>query len=304
LAIPPLQGLDGATPPPAGDIANSVVTGTFSAVGPGIAVAFRGAFNVAIYATLNDPLTTTEGSTAATVTSGAALQKGAAINSTLVPAGSTVASIAVNAITIALPTISLECSYQAGSNILTGIPPQTNAVNSIDYLVGATIISADYPVGTKVISVGSEPGPRCAGLFVGGTLVLSQNAINGSAPAGSPVGGSGANRVLFTLGPASITGGTDANAAFSGSGIGFAATVELQRSFDGGSTWVTANIGGAGQLAQYNVGTPVSFFAGDPERGVTYRLNCIAYTPTANITLNYRMSTTGQAAETLSIATI
>lgn len=71
------------------------------------------------------------------------------------------------------------------------------------------------------------------------------------------------------------------------------ASVQVERSFDGGTTWVVAGVGGGGQQAVYS--TPnqdVSIVANEPERGVIYRLHCTAYTSGS---VNYRFSTTSSA---------
>ena len=70
-------------------------------------------------------------------------------------------------------------------------------------------------------------------------------------------------------------------------------TVRLERSFDGGTTWIVAGVGGAGQQASWNTGADVSVVADEPEMGVLYRLNCTAH---AAGTINYRLSTTGLGA--------
>lgn len=80
------------------------------------------------------------------------------------------------------------------------------------------------------------------------------------------------------------------------------ATVRLERCFDGGTTWVVCGIGGAGQQAVWS--TPnqdVSVVAGEPERGVLYRLNCTVYT---SGTINYRLSTSGGAALSLAVGSV
>lgn len=74
------------------------------------------------------------------------------------------------------------------------------------------------------------------------------------------------------------------------------ATVRLERSFDGGTTWIVAGVGGSGAQAVWN--TPnqdVSVVYDEPELGVMYRLNCTVY---ASGTVNYRMSTTGGTSTT------
>lgn len=90
---------------------------------------------------------------------------------------------------------------------------------------------------------------------------------------------------------ANVTSGTDNAAVFDG-GV-YSGTVQLERSFDGGSTWIICGVGGGGQPAVYTAGTMVSIVASEPERGMLYRLNCPAYT---SGTINYRLSTSSPAA--------
>ena len=63
----------------------------------------------------------------------------------------------------------------------------------------------------------------------------------------------------------------------------FVATVQLERSFDGGVTWLPLTAIG-GSLA---FTTPCSEIFEEPESNVDYRLNCTAYT---SGTVNYRLS--------------
>lgn len=78
------------------------------------------------------------------------------------------------------------------------------------------------------------------------------------------------------------------------------ATVRLERSFDGGTTWIVCGIGGSGQQAQWNTANQdVSVVIGEPEDGVLYRLNVTAF---ANGPINYRFSTTGGAGKSLAIS--
>lgn len=81
----------------------------------------------------------------------------------------------------------------------------------------------------------------------------------------------------------------------SGPNGNWTATVRLERSFDGGTTWIVCGVGGSGAQAIYTstgTGSDVSIVVGEPELGVMYRLNCTAYT---SGTINYRMSTTSPA---------
>lgn len=87
----------------------------------------------------------------------------------------------------------------------------------------------------------------------------------------------------------------------SGPNGSWAGTVRLERSFDGGTTWIVCGIGGAGQQASWTgvgANSDVSVVVGEPEKGVVYRLNCTAY---GSGTINYRLSATGQAALSMAV---
>lgn len=66
---------------------------------------------------------------------------------------------------------------------------------------------------------------------------------------------------------------TDFNVSLAGTFVG---TAQIERSFDGGTTWqpLTLDLGGA--VASFSV--PVSFSIREPESGVLYRWSCTAYT--------------------------
>lgn len=201
--LPP-AALPASGTPPTGDQANAVVTGSIAALGPTAPFVFWGAFNVAIWAQLNDSLTTAAASTTAAVTTVVGVAVGQAINSTLVPQGATVGSVG------SLTTITI-----AG---------------------------------------------------------------------------------LSTTQIAAIATGTDAAALFEPAVP--TATVRLERSFDGGVTWITCGIG-AGLPATFDLnalGGAVSIVVNEVERGCAYRLNCTAYSSGA---IQYRMSASGLMALTL-----
>lgn len=66
----------------------------------------------------------------------------------------------------------------------------------------------------------------------------------------------------------------------------FSATVKLQRSFDGGTTWLDVSKDADGNAASYT--SAVSLIANEPEDGgALIRLNCSAFT---SGTVNYRIS--------------
>jgi len=65
----------------------------------------------------------------------------------------------------------------------------------------------------------------------------------------------------------------------------FVATVQLERSFDSGSTWFVCSADGYGTAAAYTA--PFSVVAEENVNGTIYRLNCTAYT---SGTVAYRIS--------------
>ncbi len=75
--------------------------------------------------------------------------------------------------------------------------------------------------------------------------------------------GTGASAAIAVAGRFNITLGGFGNA-----------TVKIERSFDGGSTWHVASRDAAGAEATYTANA--SLVADEPETGVLYRLNCTA----------------------------
>lgn len=273
MGIPAPLGVSASGAPPANDRANAVVSGVFSAVGPGLPFAIFGPANASIWASATTTLTTTAGSTAATVASATGLAVGASVNSVNVPDGTTIGALAGTAVTLALPTITLYGLLLSNGQI-TGLP-------STSGLLGATV---------------TGPGLPGAGLTV--QAIAGSAAVQLSAPA-TPANPQGQQQPFqFQLTGSAVTGGADANATFTGASVTFSGTVQLERTFDGGSTWLPANIGGSGLMAQYSAGTPVNLAFGEPEQGVLYRWNCLNF---VSGPINYRISTTGAAAMSLSL---
>jgi hypothetical protein len=64
----------------------------------------------------------------------------------------------------------------------------------------------------------------------------------------------------------------------------FSATIAVQRSFDGGVTWLPLTLAGVA-TAQYTA--PCSEMIGNPEMGVAYRVACTSF---SSGTINYRIS--------------
>jgi len=65
----------------------------------------------------------------------------------------------------------------------------------------------------------------------------------------------------------------------------FVATVQLERSFDGGTTWFVCSSDSAGTTASWTA--PFSVVGEEPTPGVVYCLNCTDYT---SGTVTYRIS--------------
>lgn len=276
--------------PAAGDQANAVLSGVIAAIGPTQPFAFRGPMNLEIWASYNTALTTTAASLSATVASAGTIAVGSAINSANVPAGTTVGAIAGTAVTLAIPPITLLGRTNTAEAFIRDIPDTTG-------LLGAAVSGPGIPAGTTVIAIttASIPANNNRGRQNG---VVQ---ISATPTAAAPANTNAWRDAFFTYarnGNAITATGADANATFTGAAIVFSGTVQVERSFDGCATWLPCNFGAGGILAQYNAGTPVSATFGEPEKQVYYRLNCLAY---SSGTINYRISATGSAAESLSV---
>jgi hypothetical protein len=273
------------------------VTGQFTGVGPGIPISTFGPTNALAYASINTTLTVVAGSIAATLGSATGLANGASIYSPagLIPPGTTINGLSGTNFNLALPTLSLPGTLLANGQIV--------GLNTVAWLQGATVTGPGLPAAGLTVVSTQAPAPNPGGFPVAATfgdangLFLSGGTVQLSGTATPVSVRDGATQFFqFKLAAAGIpASGADANAIFTGAGITFNATIQLERSLDGGNTWVVTNAGGTGTLAQYSGATvtPISFTFAEPEEGATYRWNCIAYT---SGTLNYRISTTGGAA--------
>ena len=152
-----------------------------------------------------------------------------------------------------------------------------------------------------------QAGSATATVTNGALIAVGQSVVTDALPPGTTLASTGtvqiAGLTTVTLGGlsttqiASIAAGAQV-ATFVGVGITPVAEILLERTFDGGNTWVVAGIGGSGQPASYEFGSsaidnPVSVVASEPERQVGYRFNCVSYT---SGTIHYRLSCTGLAA--------
>ncbi len=297
MGIPAPIGVGAAGLPNKGDQANAVIAGVIAAVGPTKPFAVWGPMNLVIFGTKNTTLTTAAGSLAATVASATGLAAGDAIDSVNVPRGTTIGALSGTDVTLAPPPVTLPARFLSKDSVNVTLPPGSNVAS----LVGAAVtVPSDaegvvLPGGTTVASVvQADVAPNAEGQGgVPGIVALSAKPT--SVPAIDL--GKGWVPLEFAVGAAAIVaGGDDADALFMGGATPWSATIQLERSFDGGKTWIVCNSGGS--LAKWTGGSPVSLSFGEPERGVLYRLNCTAY---SSGTVNWRISATGQASLSLSV---
>ena len=247
MGLPAPVGVSWIGPPPAGDGANAVDSGSFAAIGPSKPVPILGRGNATLWAAYNSALTTVLGSLAASVAAIGAIAAGCGVKSSLVPPGTTIsADTGGNNITLALPTVQLQGVLNADGSI--------SGLGSTAWLAGAAVSGPNVPAGAIVAAIET---------------------------------------------PASFPASSQNEPVTPGVPIVFDATVQLERSFDGASTWLaTTNWDAAGGTAAVFTGNAsLPFF--EAEAGVYYRLNCTVYSAVSGVTLNYRLSATGGASRSL-----
>lgn len=295
MGIPAPIGLSASGLPNLGDQANAVVSGQITAVGPQPPFAFRGPMNLEIYASINTTLTTTAGSLTATVASATGLAVGSAINSANVPSGTTIGALVGTTVTLAPSPFTFFGTIDSSGKVTGQFPT--------DRILGATVTipsnneQVSIPVGTTVRSIVQSYIAATAN-SPGRPAIIQLSNVPSVLPTEN-------NQVPFLFAPTGnciTVSGADTAAIFTGVSVVFTGTVQIERSFDGGSTFILCNIG-AGTLAQFNAGTPVSLTFGEPEKNILYRINCIAYGSGEGSfnPINYRISQTGGAAESLAI---
>ena len=204
--------------------------------------------------------------------------------------------------------MGIPAGYGVGAS---GTPPSRDAANAVVSgtitAVGPTAPFAFYgpfnvvAYASITTTLTTTAGSNSASVASGTGLAIGNAIKVANVPYGTTwltfSGTSGTLAFPPGITTASVLAGADAAASFTGAAISFSGTIQLERSFDGGATWVVCNVGGTGTLAQWTAGTPISVVVGEPEKQVLYRLNCIAYT---SGTINYRISETGAAPLTLS----
>jgi hypothetical protein len=302
MGIPSTIGISASGQPNAGDQANAVSTGVLSAVGPSAPFAFRGPMNLALWASFVTSLATTAGSLSTTVGTAGAIAPGAAVKSTYLVPGTTVKTLSGTTAVLAPPPLTIPGVLLSNGQLT--LPPPTGPVGFATQLLGATVTlpsnasGITLPAGTIVEAIIQNDVPATSNPpYAGVPAILQLSTVPSNLPTIQ-------GQVMFQFAPTAnviATSATDNAATFTGAAIEFTGTVQVERSFDGGFTWLVCNVGSSGTLAQYSVGTPVNVTFGEPEKNVLYRLNCTAYTAVSGISLNYRISQTGGAAESLAI---
>lgn len=274
------------------DRANGLVTGTLAAIGAGKVLSVWGPFNVLVWGSVNTTLTIgAVGTNSGTVGAATNIAVGDSVNSTLVPPGTTVATIVGTTFTFGFPTQTWRGVITKGAAAIGFGATTLNGLldgQALSTLVGSTVRDPNgyFPTGTTVIAVGAN-----------GTSVVT------SVPPTSVPTTSDTVPIEFSLTANALVAGADTGATFTGATtpIGAATTsFQIERSLDGGATFVVANIGGSQQLAQFTaVIGPLSVAFGDPEANALYRINVTVYSASTNVTPNYRLSASGQAGMSL-----
>lgn len=293
MSVVPLRGVSASGKSPyADDFANGVLQGTIAGVGPTQPFSFYGTLNLWVWTEFTTSLQVTNGSLNGTVGAAGAIAAGASIRSSLLPPGAVVGSIAGTTPVFVLPTRTFSANSKSGSPTLSGLYDTT-------WLSGATVNGLGVTAGQTVVAI-----PTPAVIVPGNSMANVPGVVTLSANANVAPQNQQPTPFTFALASAGLTSGTDAAAVFTGAAIGLTGQVQVERSFDGGQTWIVANIGGAGALAQFSTATPVSIAFGEPEKETLYRLNCTALTGATGNALKFRMSATGQAATTIALQTL
>jgi len=292
VSVVPLKGVSASgVSPYTHDFANGVDQGVLSAVGPSKPFAFYGTLNLWVWTEFTTSLQVTNASLNGTVGAAGTIAAGAAIRSTVVPAGTVVQSITGTTPTLVLPVQTYFAKSIGGKPTLTGI-------YDTEWLAGASVSGLGFS-GATVLSIDTPSIIAAGQVGAGSPGSVTLNANSSAGPQNQQP-----TPYEFTLASAGLTSGTDNNAVFTGAGIGLTGQIQLERSFDGGQTWIVGNVGGSGALAQFSTATPVSVAFGEPEKETLYRLNLTALTPSAGYSLHYRLSATGQAATTIALQTL
>ena len=191
------------------------------------------------------------------------------------------------------------------SSSVSGAPPAGDRANAV--INGTLSAIGVTPVfsfagyfnlvmwGSVATTVTTTAGSATATVGSGTGIAVGQSISSANIPAGSVVAAISGTTLTIGLPAgstlANITAGTGTAITFSP--VAVSGTVRLERSFDGGVTWIPDTIQGGTTAMSFVDFSAVSQRILEPEQGVFYRLNCVAYT---SGTINYRISETGSRA--------
>lgn len=299
MGFPNTLGLNGFGTPADGDKATSVVSGSFVARGVSAPFSFYGDANFTLYCEIVDTLTTTHGSFTATVAGATAalITDGTAIRTSLFQNGTVFSVFSAGSGTLSFQPIYIYGNVTPLSDVVIGNFPTDGFFSNTD-LTGAAISGYGIQAGTTIAEILVHSN-QLFGIPAQNPNVASIRLSLPATAAYDPP-----KQTPLTIIPTSnMVPSSAVSSFFTGSSIAYVGSVQLEKSFDGGATWIVANIGppGSGAMAIYQNASCVSFSLFEPERQVQYRWNCTALTLTGTESIQYRISETGALNQTISL---
>ena len=191
-----------------------------------------------------------------------------------------------------------------GSSI--GTPPAGDQANAVlQGTITAIGPTASFPFyggfnvslwGSRASTLTTTAGSLSSTVGSATGLAVGQSVSNANVPAGTTIAVISGTTLTLAVPPGKTS--ADIVTAIAAATV-FAtavtvATVALERSFDGGVTWINASSDAAGTATVFTNPTGVSIYREEWERMVSYRMNATAYTSGAGV--NYRISQTGSLA--------
>lgn len=142
----------------------------------------------------------------------------------------------------------------------------------------ALLIAALQQIGTATNQTAGNASLATIATKIGGTL--TQKSVDAGGNAIHPAANALTGTLTATGQSAGVIVRGDFNVTFTGT---FSATIQVERSFDSGSSWSPLTALGTG----FTFSGPATEIFSEPEFGVKYRVNCTAYT---SGTISYRIS--------------
>lgn len=180
-------------------------------------------------------------------------------------------------------------------------PPGDQANEVLSGTFSATGVSGPFPAfgwfnvslwGSIATALTTTSGSASATVGSGTGLVQGMGVNGVNVPAGTTIATVSGTSVTLAFPPgftaADVVGGVDNTATYATTAV--SGSVQLEKTFDGGATWLIASYQPTGDAALFTNPQSVSLTFNEVERGVAYRMNCVGYT---SGTLHYRLSATG-----------